>query len=197
MGKVIQDKEFDVKEGIIRHEEGIDLIPGNIELSGIEATLVTFMFDRDKVLNHYIEMIRDDYDYILLDCSPSLGLITINALVAADSVLIPVSSEYLPTKGLEQLINTIRLTRKKINPDLEIEGVLMTIVDERTNLSREIIKTIREQCNFGIRVFNTQIPKSVRVAETPAVGKSIFQYDPKGKAAIAYHSLVKEVLADA
>ena len=196
LGNIIEDKAFDPEDGIIHHEEGIDFIPSNIELSGIEATLVTVQFGREKVLSEYLEMIKDKYDYILIDCSPSIGMVTINALVAANSVLIPVEAEYLPAKGLEQLMTTIRKSKKKINKNLKIEGILMTMVDSRTNLCKEIIDLIHKGYGYRIKVFESKIPKSVRAAETPAVGMSLFKYDPDCKAAKAYASLVKEVLAN-
>ena len=132
--KLIQDELEDPFEVVVHHEEGIDLVPCNIELSGMEVSLVNVM-GREYILKQYLDQVKDRYDYILIDCSPSLGMVTINALTAADSVLIPVEAEYLPAKGLEQLIRTIRKTRNIINPKLEIEGILMTMVDERTNLS--------------------------------------------------------------
>ena len=196
LGKVIEDEMEDPFEVVIHHEEGIELIPCNIELSGMEVSLVNVM-GREFILRQYLDKVKDEYDYILIDCSPSLGMVTINALAAADSVLIPVEAEYLPAKGLEQLIRTIRKTKNKINPKLEIEGILMTMVDERTNLSREIMELIRTGYDSNIRVFETKIPKSIRAAESTVMGSSIFRYDTNGKVAGAYDQLVKEVLADA
>ena len=195
LGQVIEDDLKDPWNVIIHHEEGIDLIPGNIELSGIEISLVNAM-GREQILNQYLELVKDQYDYVLIDCSPSLGMVTINALASADGVLIPVEAEYLPAKGLEQLIRTIRKMKKKINPKLKIEGILMTMVDERTNLCREIMDLIQVGYDSSVKVYESKIPKSVRAAETPVVGMSIIQYDPKSKVASAYASLVKEVLAN-
>ncbi|MCR4813433.1 MAG: AAA family ATPase [Lachnospiraceae bacterium] len=194
--QVIEDELENPFEAVIHNEEGIDLIPCNIELSGMEVSLVNVM-GREYILKQYLEQVKDRYDYILIDCSPSLGMVTINALAAADSVLIPVEAEYLPAKGLEQLIKTIRKTRNKINPKLEIEGILMTMVDERTNLSREIMDLIQVGYDSSVRVFETKIPKSIRAAESTVLGTSIFQYDMKSKVAGAYKRLVKEVLGDA
>ncbi len=194
--QVIEDELVDPFDAVIHNEEGIDLIPCNIELSGMEVSLVNVM-GREYILRQYLDQIKDEYDYILIDCSPSLGMVTINALTAADSVLIPVEAEYLPAKGLEQLIRTICKTRNKINPKLKIEGILMTMVDERTNLSREIMDLIQVGYDSSVKVFETKIPKSIRAAESTVMGTSIFQYDMKGKVAGAYKQLVEEVLEDA
>ena len=194
--QVIEDELVDPFDAVIHNEEGIDLIPCNIELSGMEVSLVNVM-GREYILRQYLDQIKDEYDYVLIDCSPSLGMVTINALTAADSVLIPVEAEYLPAKGLEQLIRTICKTRNKISPKLKIEGILMTMVDERTNLSREIMDLIQVGYDSSVKVFETKIPKSIRAAESTVMGTSIFQYDMKGKVAGAYKQLVEEVLEDA
>lgn len=194
--QLIQDELEDPFEVVVHHKEGIDLVPCNIELSGMEVSLVNVM-GREYILKQYLDQVKDRYDYILIDCSPSLGMVTINALTAADSVLIPVEAEYLPAKGLEQLIRTIRKTRNIINPKLEIEGILMTMVDERTNLSREIMDLIQIGYDSSVKVFETKIPKSIRAAESTVMGTSIFKYDMKSKVASAYKQLVEEVLEDA
>lgn len=193
LGKIINDEAADWHEGILHHAEGIDLMPGNIELSGLEVSLVNVM-SRELVLKGYLERLREDYDYILIDCMPSLGMITVNALAAADSVLIPVQAAYLPAKGLEQLIKTIRKVKRQINPQLEIEGILMTMVDGRTNYAREIMQLLEEGYGSRVRFFRNSIPLSVRAAEISAIGVSIYEHDPKGKVAQAYTSLTKEVL---
>ena len=193
LGKIINDEEPEPQEGILHHAEGIDLMPGNIELSGLEVSLVNVM-SREVVLREYLEQLRAGYDYILIDCMPSLGMITVNALAAADSVLIPVQAAYLPAKGLEQLIKTIRRVKRQINPKLEIEGVLMTMVDGRTNYAKEIVQLLEE--GSQVRFFHNHIPLSVRAAEISAIGVSIYQHDPKGKVAEAYMALTKEVLVD-
>ena len=193
MGKVIQDKPISDKEGILPHAEGVDLLPANIELSGTEVSLVNAM-SRESVLKQYLDTVRKQYDYILLDCMPSLGMLTVNALAAADSVLVPVQAEYLPAKGLEQLLQTINKVRKQINPKLKIDGILLTMVDSRTNFAKDISSLLRETYGSSIKVFSAEIPHSVRAAETTATGKSIFTHDPKGKVAESYKELTKEVL---
>lgn len=191
---VINDRLADSKAGIIKQREGVDLLPGNIELSGLEVSLVNIM-SRETVLKQYLNTIKRDYDYILLDCMSSLGMITMNALVAADSVLIPVQAQYLSAKGLEQLLMTVSKVRRQINPKLKIDGIVLTMVDKRTNYAKEISALVREVYGGNIRVFDTDIPHSVRAAEISAEGKSIFEHDPKGKVAEAYRELTKEVLA--
>lgn len=143
LGKIINDEEVEPQEGILHHAEGVDLMPGNIELSGLEVSLVNVM-SRESILKEYIKLIKDKYSFILIDCMPSLGMVTVNAFAAADSVLIPVQAAYLPAKGLEQLIKTIRKVKRQINPQLEIEGILMTMVDSRTNYEKEIIRLLEE-----------------------------------------------------
>ena len=194
MGNIINEKEMDVEYGILRHEEGVDLMPGNIELSGIEVSLVNVM-SRETVLRSYIEEQRSRYDYILIDCMPSLGMLTINAVAAADS-MIPVQAAYLPVKGLEQLIKTIGKVKRQINPRLEIEGILMTMVDSRTTYARDISKLLIENYGSRVRIFNSSIPMSVRAAEISAEGTSIYKHDPYGKVAKAYQSLTEEVLGN-
>ncbi len=193
LGQIITDKDPDLERGILHHDEGVDLMPGNIDLSGLEVSLVNVM-SRELVMKDYIGRLRDRYDYILIDCMPSLGMVTINAFVAADRILIPVQAAYLPAKGLEQLLKTIRKVKRQLNPGLEIEGILMTMVNGRTNYAKEIMKLLHDGYADHIRFFKNHIPVSVRAAETSAVGESIYQYDPKGKAASAYESLTKEVL---
>ena len=194
IGKIINDEKFEMHEGIMHHEEGVDLMPCNIELAALEQTLINVM-RREYVLKQYIDMISEEYDYIILDCMPSLGMVTINALTAADSVLIPCQPSYLPIVGLEQLIVTIGKVRKYLNQDLKIEGVLFTIVDGRTNFSKDIMKLLKESYGESLHFFEECIPKSVRAEEIAAEGVSIYKHDPKGKVALAYESLVKEVLA--
>lgn len=193
LGKVLQDSLDNPREGIISHEEGIDLMPSNIELSGLEVSLVNAM-SREMILKQYLESVKKDYDYILLDCMPSLGMLTINALAASDSVLIPVQAQYLSAKGLEQLLQTVSKVQRQINPKIRIDGILLTMVDMRTNYAKEISSLIREVYGGKIKVFKTDIPHSVRAAEISAEGKSIFQHDPKGKVADAYRVLTKEVI---
>ena len=144
-----------------------------------------------------LDSAKHDYDFILLDCTPSLGMLTVNALAAADTTLIPVQAQYLSAKGLEQLLQTVQKVRRQINPKLKIEGILLTMTDSRTNYGKQISNLIRQAYGKHLKVFEQTIPRSVRAAETSAAGKSIFAYDPKGKVAEAYKSLAKEVLADA
>lgn len=196
LANIINDEEMDTDYGILKHEEGIDLMPGNIELSGLEVSLVNVM-SREVVLRSYVEMVKDRYDYILIDCMPSLGMITINAFACADSILIPVQAAYLPVKGLEQLIKTIGKVKRQINPKLEIEGILLTMVDSRTNYARDISAMLVENYGSKVRIFENSIPISVRAAEISAEGVSIFQHDPKGKVSGAYQSLTEEVITSA
>ena len=194
LGKIINEEDIDPQEGILHHEEGVDLMPSNIELSGLEVSLVNVM-SRELVLKEYLETVKDQYSYVLVDCMPSLGMVTVNAFAAADSVLIPVQAAYLPAKGLEQLIKTIQKVKRQINPGLEIEGILMTMVDGRTNYAKEIMQLLSEGYGDQIRFFKNNIPLSVRAAEISAIGVSIYEHDPKGRVAEAYQSLTKEVLA--
>ena len=196
MGKIMFDKEIESGEGILKHPEGVDIMPSNIELSGLEVSLVNAM-SRETILKQYLDTVKQNYDYILLDCMPSLGMLTVNALAAADSVLIPVQAQYLPAKGLEQLLQTIMKVRRQINPKLKIEGVLLTMVDSRTNYAKDISNLVREKYGGKLKVYKTDIPRSVRAEEISAEGKSIFKHDPKGKVAEAYKILTKEVLDNA
>ena len=193
MGKLIHEEHISNGEGIIKHEEGVDLMPANIELSGMEVSLVNAM-NRERVLKQYVDTVKSKYDFILIDCMPSLGMITINALAAAEKVIIPVQAQYLPAKGLEQLLKTVSRVMRQLNPKLEIEGILLTMVDPRTNYSKEISSLIREAYGRHIHVYETDIPRSVRAAEISAQAKSIYEHDPNGKVADAYSRLTKEVL---
>ena len=194
MSNIINDGESP-EPGILKHEEGVDFMPGNIELSGLETSLVNVM-SRETVLRTYIEQQKANYDYILIDCMPSLGMITINAFTCADSILIPVQAAYLPVKGLEQLIKTIGKVKRQINPKLKIEGILLTMVDNRTNYAKDISNLLIENYGNRVRIFENSIPMSVRAAEISAEGVSIYKHDPNGKVASAYQSLTEEVLGD-
>ena len=196
MQKAMNDQPIQPGESILHHAEGVDLIPANIELAGLEVALVNSM-NREKMLKQVLDSAKREYDFILLDCMPSLGMLTINALAAADAALIPVQAQYLSAKGLEQLLQTVQKVRRQINPKLKIEGILLTMTDSRTNYGKQISNLIRQAYGKHLKVFGQTIPRSVRAAETSAAGKSIFAYDPKGKVAEAYKSLAKEVLADA
>lgn len=196
MAKIMQDQPPLPKEGILSHEEGVDLVPANITLSGLEVSLVNAM-SRETILKQYLETVKGQYDYILLDCMPSLGMLTINALAASDQVLIPVQANYLSAKGLEQLLQTVNKVKRQINPKLRIEGILLTMVDSRTNYAKEISTLIRNTYGSKLKVYDADIPRSVRAAEISAEGVSIFKHDPGGKVAEAYRSLTKEVLQNA
>ena len=192
MDAVINEKDLLEEAGILHHDEGVDLLPSNIELSGMETGLFNIM-SREYVLKGYIETVRKNYDYILVDCMPSLGMMTINALVAADSVIIPSQPSFLSTKGLNLLLHSVSKVKRSINPDLKIDGILLTMVDSRTNNARDIIEALRTGIGQNIRVFETEIPHSVRAAECSLTGESIFSHDRNGKVAAAYEALTKEV----
>ena len=190
---VLMDKPAAPEQGVLHHAEDVDLIPANISLSGMETSLVNAM-SREKVLKQYLDTVKKEYDYILLDCMPSLGMLTVNTLAAADGVIIPVQAQYLSAKGMEQLLQTVGKVRRQINPKLKIAGVLLTMVDQRTNYAREVGDLLRRTYGGKIRIFSTDIPHSVRAAETSAEGKSIYLHDPKGKVAQSYAQLTKEVI---
>ena len=192
MQNIIDDKSFDASGGILHHGEGIDLLPSNIELSGFEVRLINAM-SRERVLKTYVNEVRKNYDYVLIDCMPSLGMITINALAAADSVIIPTQPHYLSAKGLELLLRSVSMVKRQINPKLRIDGILMTMVMPRTNISKEITATVKSAYGQRIKVFDTEIPHSIRAVEATAEGKSIFAYDKSGKVAAAYEQFGKEV----
>lgn len=188
---IINDEPIDSYAGIISHDEGVDLLPSNIELSAMETKLFNTM-SREYVLRNYIDTVRQDYDYILIDCMPSLGMMTINALVAADSVIIPSQPNFLSTKGLNLLLHSISKVKRSINPNLRIDGILLTMVDSRTSNARNIIDSLRSGVGQNIRVFDTEIPHSVRAAECSLTGQSIFAHDKNGKVAVAYEAIVSD-----
>ena len=174
---VINETMTDPMVGILHHEEGVDLVPANLELSAMEFNLVNAM-SRETTLKNYLSQVKNRYDYVIIDCMPSLGMVTLNALSAADSVIIPVQAQYLPAKGMTQLVQTISKVKKYINPDIKIDGMLLTLVDSRTNLAKSTVEALR--ANFGnqIRMYRTQIPIAVKAAETSSKGKSIYAYEP-------------------
>lgn len=192
MQDIIDDKTFDVQKGILHHSEGVDLLPSNIELSGLEVRLINAI-SRERVLTTCINEVKKNYDYVLIDCMPSLGMLTINALAAADSVVIPTQPHYLSAKGLELLLRSVSKVRRQINPHLRIDGILMTMVMPRTNISKEVTALVRSAYGQNIKVFDAQIPHSIRAVEATAEGKSIFAYDEGGKVAAAYEQFGKEV----
>ena len=192
MDAAIEDRPMDESAGILHHGEGVDILPSNIELSVMETAHLNIM-SREYVLRNYIDSVRKNYDYILIDCMPSLGMMTINALVAADSVIIPSQPSFLSTKGLNLLLHSISKVKRSINPSLKIDGILFTMVDSRTNNAKDIIETLRDTVGQNIRIFDTEIPHSVRAAECSLTGESIFAHDKTGKVAAAYENLTKEV----
>lgn len=173
LGAVIEGEGADPREGILSHKEGIDLMPANIELAGMEMPILMAM-SREQLMNVWVSLLKGDYDFILFDCAPTLGIIPVNAFVASDSVLIPVSVEYLPASAMVGLLNTIGRVRRQINPTLSVEGILLTLFDSRNNLAHEVEQTIRDQYGSAYRVFDTVIPRAVSAAEAPSVGVSIF-----------------------
>ncbi|HBI71628.1 MAG TPA: chromosome partitioning protein ParA [Lachnospiraceae bacterium] len=193
MLKVMNEDTLIIGEGILHHAEEVDLLPANIELSAMEIALINVM-SREIIMKEYIETVRPLYDYVLIDCMPSLGMMTINALAAADSVLIPVQAAYLPVKGLEQLISTISKVKRQLNRELQIEGILMTMVDMRTTYAKVIYDKVQETYGGNAGTFATYIPSSVKAAETSAEGISIYEHCKHAKVAMAYESLTKEIM---
>ena len=193
--KAVQEEQIDPTEGILTTPEGIDLMPSNIQLSGYEISLIN-EYGREVMLKQYIDAVRLNYDYILIDCAPSLSVLTVNALVAADSVLIPTQPQYFSTAGLQMFYETISRIRKKLNPSLSIEGVLVTMMNNRPNFTKDLVAQLREIYGGVFRVFDTEIPTSIRMTESSARGKSIFAYDPRGKVAAAYEKLTQEVIGN-
>ena len=191
----ITDKDVNPKEAILHHSEGVDLIPSNLELSSLEVSLVNAM-SREYTMKNVLNGLKKDYDYVLIDCMPSLGMITINALAASDKVIIPVESQFLATKGMGQLLKTVHQIKKQINPNLQVGGLLLTMVDERTNLSKNISQALSETYGNMFNIYNTHIPRAVKVAESSSEGQSIFSYDKNSKVAIAYRDFAKEVMLD-
>ena len=184
MGRILMDEPLRPGEGILHHPEGVDLMPADIQLSGMEVSLVNAM-SRETILRQYLDTVKGQYSHILIDCQPSLGMLTVNALAAANRIIVPVQAEYLPAKGLEQLLSTINKVKRQLNPKLQIDGILLTMVDNAL---------LRETYGSKIKVFGTEIPHSVRAKETSAEGKSIFAHDPGGKVAEAYKNLTREVI---
>jgi len=193
MERSIRDEEINPKDAILKQDEGVNYIPSNLELSSMEVSLVNAM-SREYTLRNCISELKKDYDYMLIDCMPSLGMITINALASADKVIIPVQSEFLAAKGMSHLMNTVLKVRKQINPELKIGGILLTMVDGRTNLSKEIAKELKETYGVAFKLYNTQIPRAVKAAESSRQGESILSYDKKSKVAQSYIDFAKEVI---
>jgi chromosome partitioning protein len=193
ISEIIGERDIDTSAGIIHHPEGVDYLPSNSTLTGIELALAP-LIGRESILRQYIDKVKNDYSYIIIDTAPTLDLLTINALAAADSVIIPVCPKYLDALGLEQLLKAVAQIRRQINPKLAVEGILLTMADRRASHTREIVSLVETAYGSNIHIFGEHIPRSVRVAEASAEGQSIYHYDPRGKVAAAYEALVKEVL---
>ncbi|MCD8014405.1 MAG: ParA family protein [Lachnospiraceae bacterium] len=193
LGKILTDQPISPGDGILHHSEGVDLMSADIQLSGMEVSLVS-VISRETILRQYLDTVKNQYSHILIDCQPSLGMLTVNALAAATHIIVPVQAEYLPAKGLEQLLQTVGRVKKQINPNLQIDGILLAMVDKRTNFARETASLIRDTYGRKINVFQTEIPFSVKAKEAAAEGKSIYAHDPRGKVAAAYQELTKEVM---
>ena len=193
MGRTMNDMEVNANEAILHHSEGVDLIPTNLELASMEVSLVNAM-SREYTMRNSIAELRDKYDYILIDSMPSLGMITINALASADKVIIPVQSEFLAAKGMSHLMTSILQVRKYINPNLKVGGILLTMVDGRTNLSKDISRELKETYGTVFKLFDSTIPRAVKVAETTRLGESILSYDKNSKIAESYKNFAKEVI---
>lgn len=195
MKKIIKDEIFKDGEAILTHKEGVELVPANESLADMEVALVNVM-SRELVLRDYLDEVKDDYDYVLIDCPPSLGMLTVNALAAADSVLIPVQANPLPAKDMTQLLKTINKVKRGINPRLKINGIVITLVDARTNLAKDVTMQLKENYGSAIKIYDSHIPLAVKAAEVTAKGKSIFAYDENGTVAKAYKALAKEVISN-
>ena len=195
MTEVIQGKEGNLFSGILKHKEGVDLLPSSSDLFDFEISLVTAM-NREVLLKSYLSEIKDKYDYIVIDCSPSLGMMTLNALSAADSVVIPVQANYLPAKCMTQLLRTVSKVKRYINPELAIDGILLTIVDNRTNLAKSTVEALRQNFGSHIKIYKSQIPMAVKAAEVASKGESIYAYEPNSQVSKAYSEFTREVMAD-
>lgn len=194
MHEVIRDETKDISDGILHHSEGVDLIPSNTDLEGLEMYLVTAM-SRENILKTYLNKVKSNYDYVLIDCRPSLGMLTLNALTASDSIIIPVQAQYLPARAMTQLLRTVSKVKAHTNPELAIDGILLTLVDNRTNLARSTVDAIHENFGSVIKIFKTTIPVAVKAAEVSSKGKSIYAYEAGSKVAQAYSDFTKEVMS--
>ena len=193
MNDIVAGMDAPVHPEVMHHAEGFDFVPANRTLSAVEVGLVNVM-SRETVLRQYLDSVKQDYDYVLLDCRPSLGMLVINALSASDYVLIPVQADYLAAEDMTELIGTVQSIKRQINPKLKVGGVFLTMANE-TNFRRDIVKSVRENFGRHLSVLQIVIPSTVRLAEISTADKSIFLHEPKGKAADAYRSLVKEVMS--
>ena len=193
LADTMYDNELKVEESILHHSEGVDLIPANLDLSAIEFSLVNAM-SREFTMKNCIADIKNKYDYVLIDCMPSLGMITINALACSNKVIVPVQAEYLAAKGMGQLLKTIKRVQKQINPKLQVDGVLFTLVDKRTTLSKDVKEVLKASYGSYVDTYKTEIPKAINTAKSSSTGKSIFEYDKNSPVAKAYANFAKEVL---
>lgn len=189
---VLVNKDFDISKAILHTKtKGLDILPASVDLAGAEIELVN-LEGRERRLKKAIDKVKPLYDFVFVDCPPSLGLLTINSLTAVDSVLIPIQCEFYALEGVSQLMNTVEMVRKNMNPDIEIEGVILSMFDGRTNLSLQVVQEVKKY--FGRKVFNTIIPRNVRLAEAPSYGLPIIKYDPKSTGAKAYQQFAIELL---
>ena len=193
--RYIDDEEIRPEQAIIKNDEGIDLIPSSLNLSMTEVNLLNTM-SREYAMKSSLEELKSIYDYIIIDCMPSLSMVTTNALATADEVIIPVQSQYLSARGMGNLINIVGKVKKQLNPDLKVGGILLTLVDNRTKLPSIVRQEIKEQYGNAVRLYETQIPCAIKTAESTSKGKSIFAYDKNSKVAQAYKDFAKEVLGD-
>ena len=192
---IINETMNDPYDGILHHDEGVDLLPANLELSAMEYNLMNAL-SRETTMRTYLNEVKSRYDFILIDCMPSLGMVSLNALSAADSVIIPVQAQYLPAKGMTQLLQTVSRVKRYINPNLVVDDMLLTLVDNRTNLAKSTVEALRENFGGTIKLYRTSIPIAVKAAETSSKGKSIYAYEPNSTVAKAYAEFTKEVIAD-
>ena len=191
MEKTVNEQPVAKDEGILHHAEGVNFVPANIELSGMETALVNIM-SRERVLKNYLSQVKDNYDYVLIDCPPSLGILTLNAFTAADSLLVPLQCEYYAMEGVADLTTSVKIANRRLNKNLYIEGILLTMYDNRLNFSTQVAEELRRY--FGARVYDTVIPRNVRLAEAPSHGRPITEYDAGSKGARAYLAAAEEFL---
>lgn len=191
--EILVEDNIDPKTAILETEvKNLDIIPASVQLAGAEVELIQLQ-GREKRLKHSLDQIKPNYDYIFIDCPPSLGLLTINSLTAVDSVLIPIQCEFYALEGVSQLMSTIEIVKKNMNPDIEIQGVILSMFDGRTNLSVQVVEEVKKY--FKEKVYTTVIPRNVRLAEAPSYGMPIMQYDPKSSGALAYQEFAEEFLS--
>ncbi len=193
MFNIANEDENISKDNLLRNKEGVDLLPSNLNLSAFENQIISLM-GRESLLKGYIKKMKDDYDYILIDCSPTLNIITINAFTAADKVIIPAQASYLAIMGLQDLIKTIGQVRRQLNPKISIEGILITMFDKRTNYSKEVVKLLQDTYAGKIKIFKTIIPRSIKQEESITARKSIYEYAKNNKVAESYFDFVEEIL---